>query len=161
MADKPASMRHTARALGALCDVSERTVRFYVEEGLLPPPRGRGRGANFDDDHLVRLKLIRAMQQAGNELGAIGEYLRELEREVKGKASGFEAALAIWSGRNEQAVWREELRKRWGGAQHVLRFRIAQGVELLIDTERMPEQGRMQELLSTLRQAFEDDEDDG
>ena len=160
MARKPDMTRHTARGLGALCGVSERTVRYYVEEGLLPPPRGRGRGAHFDDDHLVRLKLIRAMQLAGNELGVIGEYLKELEQEVKGRAAGFEAALAIWSGRNEQDAWRAELRKRWGGAAHVLRFRIAEGVELLVETGSMPQQDRMQAILKVLRETFEE-EDDG
>jgi len=161
MARAPDTARHTARALAALCGVSERTVRYYVEEGLLPPPRGRGRGAHFDDDHLVRLRLIKAMQQAGNDLGAIGEYLRELEQEVRGRPGGFEAALAIWSGRNEEAGWRAEFRKRWGGATHVLRFRIAEGVELLVDTASMPEQARIQSLLKILRQSFEGEDDDG
>ena len=159
MARKPDTTRHTARGLAALCGVSERTVRYYVEEGLLPPPRGRGRGAHFDDDHLVRLRLIRAMQLAGNELGVIGEYLKELEQEVKGRTAGLEAALAIWSGRNEQANWRAELRKRWGGASHLLRFRIAEGVELLVDTESAPQQDRMQTILKLLRKAFEEDDD--
>ncbi len=160
MARKPDATRHTARGLAALCEIPERTVRYYVQEGLLPPPRGRGRGAHFDDDHLVRLKLIRAMQLAGNELGVIGEYLKELEQEVKGRAAGFEAALAVWSGRNEQALWRAELRKRWGGATHTLRFRVAEGVELLVETESMPQHERMKSILKTLRKAFEE-EDDG
>ncbi len=161
MARKPDTTRHTARGLGALCGVSERTVRYYVEEALLPPPRGRGRGAHFDDEHLVRLRLIRAMQLAGNELGVIREYLQELEQEVKGRASGFEAALAVWGGRNEQEAWRAELRKRWGGAKHVLRFRVAEGVELLVETESLPRGDRIQSILKTLRQAFEGEEDDG
>jgi DNA-binding transcriptional MerR regulator len=161
MAGPPDSARHTARGLGALCGLSERTIRYYVEEGLLPSPRGRGRGAHFDDEHLVRLRLIRAMQLAGNELGAIKDYLQELEREVKGRASGFEAALAVWNGRTEQEAWRTELRKRWGGASHVLRFRIALGVELLVETESAPHQDRMPAILELLRKAFEEEEDDG
>ena len=161
MARKPDTTRHTARGLAALCGVSERTVRYYVEEGLLPPPRGRGRGAHFEDDHLVRLRLIRAMQVAGNELGAIKEYLQELEREVKGRASGFEAALAIWNGRTEQEAWRAEFRKRWGGASHLLRYRVAEGVELTVETEALPRGDRIQSILKMLRQAFEEEEDDG
>ncbi len=161
MAEPPDSSRHTARGLAALCGVSERTIRYYVEEGLLPSPRGRGRGAHFDDEHLVRLRLIRAMQMAGNELGAIKEYLQELERELKGRVSGFEAALAVWNGRTEQEAWRAELRKRWGGASHVLRYRVAQGVELLIETESAPGQDRLQAILKLLREAFEGEEDDG
>ncbi len=161
MAGPSDSSRHTARGLAALCGVSERTIRYYVEEGLLPPPRGRGRGAHFDDEHLVRLRLIRAMQLAGNDLGAIKEYLQELEREVKGRASGFEAALAVWHGRTEQEAWRAELRKRWGGASHLLRYRIARGVDLMVETESALSQDRMLALLKTLREAFEEEEDDG
>lgn len=158
MAGASDNERHTARGLGTLCGVSERTVRYYVEEGLLPSPRGRGRGAHFDDEHLVRLRLIRAMQLAGNELGSIKDYLQELEREVKGRVAGFEAALAIWNGRTEQEAWRAELRKRWGGASHVLRYRIAQGVELMVETESALSQERMQALVGVLRAAFEEDE---
>jgi len=157
MARKPDTARHTARGLGALCGVSERTVRYYVEEGLLPAPGGRGRGAHFDDEHLVRLKLVRAMQLAGNDLAAIKEYLQELEQEMKGRPSGFEAALAIWSGRNEQATWRAELRKRWGAPAHVLRYRVAEGVELLVETQTMPQPEKMHTILQMLREAFEEE----
>ena len=160
MAREPANQRYTARGLGALCGVSERTVRYYVEEGILPAPRGRGRGSHFDDDHLVRLKLVRAMQQAGVELAAIAEYLYELEGELKTRGAGLEDALAIWSARNEQANWRAELRKRWGGPLHALRYRISEGVELMVDIDAMPEQRRMQSIVQMLREAFEGEDDD-
>ena len=95
--------RYTARDLAALTGVSERTVRYYVQEGLLPPPAGRGRGANFTGDHLTRLRLIRAMQRAGNELDAIRDYLAELKGALAQSGASFESVLAVWAGRNERA----------------------------------------------------------
>jgi DNA-binding transcriptional MerR regulator len=147
--------RYTARSLGALCGVSERTVRFYVEEGLLPPPAGRGRGANFEAHHLTRLRLIRAMQQAGNELDVIRDYLAELETELKGSGQGLEGALAVWTGRNERAVWQEQWRKKLGRPSHVLRFQVAEGFELLVDAASAPKPERLQQIVRALREAVD------
>ena len=41
--------------------VPVRTVRFYISEGLLPGPSGRGRGAFYGEEHLLRLQLIRLL----------------------------------------------------------------------------------------------------
>ena len=41
--------------------VSQRTIRYYIQQGLLPHP-GRGRGAHYHHGHLDRLSLIRQWQ---------------------------------------------------------------------------------------------------
>ena len=38
--------------------VSKRTIRYYVQTGLLPPPLGAGRGARYNAEHLARLQAI-------------------------------------------------------------------------------------------------------
>jgi DNA-binding transcriptional MerR regulator len=148
-------IRFTARELAGQAGVSERTVRFYVAEGLLPPPAGRGRGAHFEEEHLTRLKLIRAMQQAGNDLETIGEYLRELERELADKSASFESALAVWSGRTEQAQWREGVRRLLSSPEPVHRYRIAEGVDLLVDITAALPPARMREMLRIMREMFD------
>jgi DNA-binding transcriptional MerR regulator len=158
MTDAPEKTRLTARELGALCGVSERTVRFYVEEGLLPPPAARGRGPNFEDSHLTRLRLIRAMQQAGNDLDTIRDYLRELEQELAARGATFESVLAVWNGRTEQAGWREHARKAWAAPDTVHRYAVAEGVELLVDHRSALPTTRMRELLRLIREAFEAEE---
>ena len=35
-----------------------RTIRYYISQGLLPKPLKRGRGADYGEIHLDRLKLI-------------------------------------------------------------------------------------------------------
>ncbi len=152
------SARYTTRDLAALTSLSERTVRYYVEEGLLPPPLSRGRGPNFDDSHLIRLRLVQAMQAAGNDLAAIGDYLRELEGELAVSGASFESVLAVWSGRNERAGWVEQWRKRGRAPEHLLRYRVAEGVELLIDAAAAPSVSRLHQILAQIRQAFEGDE---
>jgi DNA-binding transcriptional MerR regulator len=65
-------------SIGELADaagLSRRAVRFYVQQGLLPPPSGRGRGSFYDESHNERLKKILELQQAGHSLDAIRRIL--------------------------------------------------------------------------------------
>jgi len=52
-------------------DVSPRTVRYYVQRGLLPAPAFRGRDTVYTEDHLNRLKAIRKLQEQYLPLDAI------------------------------------------------------------------------------------------
>jgi DNA-binding transcriptional MerR regulator len=52
--------------IGELCDLADvtpRTVRYYVQQGLLPAPNARGRGTHYDRGHLERLHLIKRLQR--------------------------------------------------------------------------------------------------
>jgi DNA-binding transcriptional MerR regulator len=57
--------------------VSARTVRYYVQRGLLPAPVFRGRDTVYSSEHLLRLKVIRQLQERFLPLDAIQQ---ELER---------------------------------------------------------------------------------
>ncbi len=61
--------------LGDAAGVSRRTVRFYVQRGLLPPPEGLGRSACYTGRHLARLLQIKAWQEQGVPLEEIRERL--------------------------------------------------------------------------------------
>ncbi len=66
-------------SIGTLAEaagVSRRTVRFYVQRDLLPPPVGLGRGAHYGDEHLARLLQVKAWQEEGVPLGEIRARLR-------------------------------------------------------------------------------------
>ena len=55
-----------AYTLADLCDaadVTPRTVRYYVAQGLLVAPSGAGPGARYGAAHLARLRLIRRLQR--------------------------------------------------------------------------------------------------
>jgi MerR HTH family regulatory protein len=56
---------YTIAELAELGGVSRRTVRYYVQEGLIPPPTGLGRGAHYGKEHLEALLLVKSMQERG------------------------------------------------------------------------------------------------
>src|SRR5262245_11820018 len=61
--------------LAALGGVTRRTVRYYVQRGLLPTPLGTGRGPHYTPAHLERLIHIRKLQEAGVPLAEIAAQL--------------------------------------------------------------------------------------
>ena len=67
----------TIHDLCELTGYSRRTVRYYVQEGLLDPPAGRGRGGFYFDSHLEKLLRIKALQDKGLRLAAILEVLNK------------------------------------------------------------------------------------
>lgn len=56
--------------------VSPRTVRFYVQQQLLPPPAGAGRGSHYTPAHRDILRRIADYQRAGHSLDAIKHLLK-------------------------------------------------------------------------------------
>ena len=59
--------------------VSRRTVRYYIQRGLLPPPRGLGRGKHYTEAHLSTLVQIRELQEAAVPLETIATRLEASE----------------------------------------------------------------------------------
>ena len=67
--------------LNDLCQtsgVTARTVRYYVQQGLLPSP-GLGTGARYSEGHLARLRLIRRLQSEHLPLAEIRRRLEALD----------------------------------------------------------------------------------
>ena len=63
------------KELAELGGVTRRTVRYYVQRGLLPTPLGTGRGPHYTPAHLERLIHIRKLQEAGVPLAEIAAQL--------------------------------------------------------------------------------------
>jgi DNA-binding transcriptional MerR regulator len=59
--------------LARLAGITVRTLRFYRERKLIPPPRREGRIAWYDDHHLARLRTITALLERGHTLNGIAE----------------------------------------------------------------------------------------
>lgn len=62
--------------LASLGGVNRRTVRYYVQRGLLEAPGGTGRGRHYTQSHLDTLLQIRQLQEAGRSLDEIARTLR-------------------------------------------------------------------------------------
>jgi len=57
--------------------ISRRTIRYYIQRGLLPPPLGSRRGSYYTEEHLTRLKLIHELSQQGTPLIQIKNLIEE------------------------------------------------------------------------------------
>ncbi|WP_037642534.1 MerR family transcriptional regulator [Streptomyces bicolor] len=68
-------MEELARVAG----ITVRTLRFYRERKLIPPPRREGRIAWYDDHHLARLRTIAALLERGHTLTGIAELAEALD----------------------------------------------------------------------------------
>jgi DNA-binding transcriptional MerR regulator len=62
-----------------LADVTPRTVRYYVQHGLIPSPGTRGPGARYDRGHLDRLQMIKRLQREHLPLAEIRQRLSTLD----------------------------------------------------------------------------------
>ncbi|WP_156727190.1 MerR family transcriptional regulator [Streptomyces apocyni] len=65
--------------LAELAGITVRTLRFYRERKLLPPPRREGRIAWYDSHHLARLRTITALLERGHTLNAIADLTEAFE----------------------------------------------------------------------------------
>jgi DNA-binding transcriptional MerR regulator len=67
--------------LAARAGISIRTIRYYIEEGLLPRPNYQGKYATYSPDFLDRLELIRRLKESYLPLKEIREIMNSLTDE--------------------------------------------------------------------------------
>ncbi len=116
--------------LADLGGVTRRTVRYYIQEGLLPAPLGVGRGRHYDSSHLGRLLHVKAEQEAGRSLDDI--------RARPHRPAGVSRLAAAVAAAVPRSVWR--------------RLELAPGVELHIASgARWPSAARLDELATWCR----------
>ncbi len=77
--------------LAAEAGVSPRTVRYYVQRGLLPAPPFRGPDTVYGEEHRVRLKAIRVLQARFLPLDAIQVELQRLSLDELRQLAGSDA----------------------------------------------------------------------
>lgn len=109
--------------------VSRRTVRYYVQRGLLPPPTGLGRGKHYTELHLQALIRIRDQQSAGVAL----EQMRDEPRAV----AKLEAPMVATT------LWR--------------RVQLADGVELHLRDRRLSD-AQLERLMTAITDLIEGEE---
>src|SRR6188474_2485884 len=78
--------------LSRLADVTPRTIRYYITQGLLAAPTGSGHAARYGEGHLARLRLIRRLQREHLPLAEIRSRLGRLsEDDVDALLAGEDA----------------------------------------------------------------------
>ena len=71
------SKTFTLDEIAALAELPRRTVRYYIQSGLIDRPQGVGKGAYYTQRHVEQLLLVRKWQLAGLSLERIGELLKQ------------------------------------------------------------------------------------
>lgn len=105
----------TVDELAAAAGLTVRTTRYYASLGLLPAPARRGRMAWYDDTHLARLEMIRALQGHGFTLQAIEGYLASLPADAGVEDLAVQRAmLTSWTVGAPQELSRRQLDQHAG-----------------------------------------------
>lgn len=134
MRDHP---RYGIEELTHLSGISRRAVRFYIQEGLVSPPEGLGRGPHYSPQHLAQIIRIRDFQEQGKTLQEILVILK------KDDSDGSAAVSA--------PVPREQ----W---VHLI---LADGLQLQMDSRyRLPSPRKLAELAKWCSNYFRKDEEE-
>jgi DNA-binding transcriptional MerR regulator len=66
-----ATRAFTMHELVAQTGVSVRTLRHWIRQKVVPKPIGRGRGARYDDRHLIRARAVAHLRKSGVSIARI------------------------------------------------------------------------------------------
>lgn len=175
--------RYTAEQLSQLGGVTLRTVRYYVQEGLIDRPEARGPGAHFTDRHLSQLKRCQLLQDWGFDLETIRDRAGSLEPILEGFAfdtslgadqptvraliraiGGVDPALAPREAAALKAVVSHYRGKTAKSAPEKLetksrteRIPMADGIDLMVDktTYNMPSPKELVDIALLVRKTFD------
>lgn len=135
---------YTIGELEELAGVPRRTIYFYVQQGILPPPRGAGLAARYDEVHLARLRAIPHLRAQGHRLDEIRALFEAHPEERPPVVTANETQL-LPAAAVEQSPPPEPVR----------RYRLAEGVELLVGADLDHERAdRVRRLLQAAREIF-------
>ncbi len=74
--------RYSLTELADLANVTPRTIRYYITQGLLRSPGSAGPGVKYDDTDFARLRLIKRLQSEHQPLAEIRTRLDALGDEA-------------------------------------------------------------------------------
>ena len=89
--------RYTIDELAALAELPRRTVRYYLQQGLLDRPIGEKRAAYYTPRHLEQLLTIRKWQHAGLSLERIRDILGGGDTELPPPRPRGPGTVEVWS----------------------------------------------------------------
>jgi len=130
------SQKLTLADLAQRTGARRRTIRYYIQRGLMPPPHGAKRGAWYDGEHANRLKQILHLKSGGLSLEAISRILEHGEREVPlplYSISGSDERVPLARLASSQQLTESEQNPTATTATHI---RLDEGLELVIDSAR-------------------------
>lgn len=131
---------------------SRRTIYFYTQMELLPPPKGKGKTYEYSEEHLKRLQMIKKLQAMRYSLKEIRELLSRTDfslEDVQFETISYEAMPPISHDQKEKLydaskksadLWKRyslgteaELHIKWPPSQDVLE-ELEHQIKVLIQT---------------------------
>ena len=82
--------------LAILTGLTSRTVRYYIQQGLVSRPEGAKRGAYYERRHVEQLLLIRRWSDAGLSLDRIRELIAGAPEDPSPRPAR-PGAVEVWS----------------------------------------------------------------
>jgi DNA-binding transcriptional MerR regulator len=129
-ADPPYSIADVAEKTG----VSRRTVRYYVQRGLIDAPVGRGRGSGYTDNHVEQIIRVLRLQREGVTL----DTMQQLPPEALGDVAAAPSTMTV--------------------PNLVLRLPILDGVQLELEASQgVPDAATLDELAAACRRILQKD----
>lgn len=143
---------YTIGELVSLSGVNRRNVHFYVQQGLLPPPQGAGLGARYGDEHLLCLRAIPVLRNRGLRLDEIRERLANSDaRSIEAFLAETPQPAPIQSGPRRKTTQTPAK----PAAQHLVRYELAPGVELLVDSANSTASAQVADLIQSAQRIFQ------
>ena len=90
-------MRHTLSEVCEMTGVSQRNVRYYIQEGLVDRPEGIGRGARYSGKHMSQLIMINYWKAEGLSLQRIRDLLQAKDSKSLPPPRGNTGGIEVWS----------------------------------------------------------------
>ena len=88
---------YSIKDLEGLTGIKIRTIRFYIAEGLVPPPDGTGGGASYGEKHLLPLQAIKLLHESQIKLSGIKDVLSGMTHEqMRSLVADAEAGTRTW-----------------------------------------------------------------
>jgi DNA-binding transcriptional MerR regulator len=91
------SKTFTLDEIAALVELPRRTVRYYIQTGLVDLPHGVGKGAHYTQRHVEQLLFVRKWQLAGLSLERIGEVMRQQSSGALPPTPRRAGTVEVWS----------------------------------------------------------------
>ncbi|WP_344594688.1 MerR family transcriptional regulator [Actinomadura vinacea] len=103
--------------LAQAAGVPVRTLRYYQERKLLPPPRREGRIGLYSEDHLARLRMIANLLERGHTLEGIRELLSAWEQghDIETVLGVEKAVTTPWSNETPVTMTLDQLAELFPG----------------------------------------------
>jgi DNA-binding transcriptional MerR regulator len=131
--------------------IPRRTIYFYTQQGIIPPPQGAGLAARYGEEHLLRLRLVPLLRRGGLRLDEIRiklnqmsmtEMLQTLEKEKSPNSPIVRKVAAPYE----------------PDGQCLLQFKLPKGIQVLVPASlKEKDMDQVTDLLNQIRTMWDND----